>query len=75
MAKIEEEKRKHCQRHNGPRVLSLQLELSIALIVLIVLILAAEMIQVLDSIPWVRCASGNVLTCKVYLLTLENVFL
>ena len=26
-------------------------------------ILAAEIIQVLDSIAWVRCASGNVLMC------------
>ena len=26
--------------------------------------LAGEITQVIDSIPWVRCASGNVLLCK-----------
>ena len=37
-----------------------ELEFSFQLKRKFVFILAAEIIQVLDSIPWVRCASGNV---------------
>ena len=47
---------KHCQRHNGPRVLTPYLELSLKLISK----QTVEIIRDTESIPWVCCASGNV---------------
>ena len=39
-----------------------------------VFVLAAEIIQVLDSIAWVRCASGNVYVCVLVLVHLWTLF-
>ena len=47
---------KHCQRHNGPRVLTPYLKLSLQLKWL----QGVEIIWDTRSIPWVRCASGFV---------------
>ena len=53
---------KHCQRHNGPRILSLYYLFDW---IRFVFISATEIIQVIDSILWVRCASGNVLSYRL----------
>ena len=57
--------KKHCQRHNGPRVLTSYL----ALFLKLRWKQAAEIIRSRESIPWVRCASGN-----VYLIDLVVIF-
>ena len=46
---------KHCQRHNGPMELTPYLELSLQL----KWMQSVEIIWNTESIPWVRCASGN----------------
>ena len=48
-------KNKHCQRHNGSRVLSLQLE-SFFWLKWIWKSFSWKITQVMDSIPWARCA-------------------
>ena len=50
---------KHCQRHSEPRLLSLKLVLSLYLKRNTIQFIP-KIIQVTDSIPWVRCAYGNV---------------
>ena len=88
------EQEKYCQRHNGPRVLSLKLEFfldrpqslfrnltdKLARLVISTAIdeykfnSVKKIIQVIDSIPWVRCASGNVLILRSILLDFEFFF-
>ena len=50
---------KHCQRHNGPRVLSLNL-IYLCSLNEFKFNSVENIIQFKDSIPWVRCASGHV---------------
>ena len=52
--------RKHCQRHNGPRALSLKLELTLKLKSVQIQFSPKDNSSYIDSIPWVCCASGNV---------------
>ena len=58
--------KKHSKRHNGPRLLSLKLDLSLKIkLIQCFIYIGKKIIPVIiyniNSTPWVRCASGNVL--------------
>ena len=58
-------KKKHCQRHNGPRVLSSKLEWSFSADTISNWFQSEKLFKSKNSIPWVRCASGNVFYYKL----------